>query len=196
MTNLTDNQKQVLNAIKQNGETSINDKDFCYKFELNTRSFKRTVKSLVKKGLLIETKERFTNFNNGKFFNDSFVFVKISEEGLKVINEETQEEIITDRSDIEGKSEFSCNDPAFDFKFYLLETAENYDRPLTKKAVENIFAEITKHHQSEFGDYDRIEYALCTESNEYPAGINIDNRYGEFYVLDFADTDVVLHLVK
>lgn len=118
--------------------------------------------------------------------------LEITQAGIDILKQET----ITDRSDIEGKSEFSCNDPAFDFKFYLLETAENYDRPLTKKAVKNIFAEIAKHHESEFGDYDRIEYALCTESNEYPAGINIDNRYGEFYVLDFADTDVVLHLVK
>jgi len=118
--------------------------------------------------------------------------LEITQAGIDILKQET----ITDSSDIDFKSEFSCNDPAFNFNEYLVQTAENYDRPLTKKALENIFAEITKHHQSEFGDYDRIEYALCTESNEYPAGINVDNRYGEFYVLDFADTDVVLHLVK
>jgi hypothetical protein len=118
--------------------------------------------------------------------------IEITQAGLDIL----KQEIITDHEEIDFKSEFSCNDPSFDFNEYLVQTAKNYDRPLTKKALKNIFAEIAKHHESEFGDYDTIEYALCTESIAYYRGLHLGSGFIEFYVLDFADTDVVLHLVK
>tara|TARA_Y100001938_G_scaffold148885_1_gene233887 strand:+ start:484 stop:1068 length:585 start_codon:yes stop_codon:yes gene_type:complete len=94
MSNLSENQLNVLKAINENGKTYTGDFDVCFKFGLKTRSFKNTINSLVKRGLLIETKERFKSFSDtdGKFFNNSFVSVEISEAGIQAIQAEDQAE--------------------------------------------------------------------------------------------------------
>lgn len=191
---LTSNEKKVLNAIVNSTYEDVNgnyiyENDVALDAGLQFAEVKLTLDALLKKGLMSQDKDVFIN-SRGKVKELNIYF--LTQAGIDALKQET----ITDHEDIDFKSEFSCNDPSFDFNEYLVQTAENYDRPLTKKALENIFAEIENHHKSEFGDYDRIEYALCTESNAYDRGLHLGSGFIEFYVLDFADTDVVLHLVK
>jgi hypothetical protein len=103
-------------------------------------------------------------------------------------------QIITDASDIkQGPTYFTCWDYSFDFKFYLIETSENYASPLTVQDVESIYQDITNHHNSDYGHFDHIKYALCTNSNEYAPGLNKDGD-DEFFILTFTNSDAVLFL--
>lgn len=86
----------------------------------------------------------------------------------------------------------------FDFIQELLECAKNYEKPLTKKDVNSIIKELKKHETSNFKEYNQVYFIKCTNSNEdLPGQVHFEKHHPKsFYVLDFANTDLVLHLVR
>jgi len=137
MTKLTQNQIITLEAIRVNGKTSINDKDVCYRFNLNPRTFKTTVNSLVKKGLLIETKERFNDFKNGQFESSYFYFVEISAAGLSIIDETKKaEETQAEETQAPAKKLPKKLSPSTIRKYSVLQIAKHADRYQDKIGIQ------------------------------------------------------------
>ncbi len=111
-----------------------------------------------------------------------------------------------DRSDSTLSSEYdetsdyttfnSYSEPVFDFKEYLLETSKSYDSLLDYDDVSDITNDIEAHFNNErASEYDTVVYALCTESNQYPAGpFKLDGE--ERYCMKFCRSNVVLILRK
>jgi U3 small nucleolar ribonucleoprotein component len=95
---LTALETKVLNTINKSGSSTQADFYYNHFYDLAKRDYNKIIKSLLKKGLIIETKETFQNFKNGKFFKGSWSFIEVSENGILAI-QQTQEAPAQDQAE-------------------------------------------------------------------------------------------------
>ena len=141
MTNLTELEKKVLSTINEAGSSTQADLYYNHFYDLAKRDYNKTIKSLIKKGLLTETKETFQDFKNDKFFKNTFFFIEVSAQDQVQDQAQDQVEELTKQGEtirqwIQARklleiarpsfslNEFGCSDYLQDFNYFY---DENFD---------------------------------------------------------------------
>ena len=77
----------ILETINKVGSSTQADFYYNHFYNLAKRDYNKIIKFLKKEDFIIETKETFQNFKNGKFFKDRWSFIEVSEKGIRAIEQ-------------------------------------------------------------------------------------------------------------
>ena len=103
--------------------------------------------------------------------------------------------------DFDLDHDFTIRDASYDLNHDFIKTGIAYSNYVTADVIKSIQSDIDAHFSGEYAEYDMLQLALCTNSNEDEVGVvNKGSEWlfnsQDFYVLAFSDSDVVLLLTK
>ena len=104
MTNLTELETKVLSTINESGSSTQADFYYNHFYDLAKREYNKTIKSLLKKGLIIETKETFQDFKKGKFFKNTWSFIEVSEKGILALEQDQAQDQVQVQDQVQDQA--------------------------------------------------------------------------------------------